>query len=80
MNITHLSQSATTSGGGISEVLRALSVAQSDAGDEPRVLSVEDDGEAIGPWPEGSPEFLNACHFPFLEIVIPNFLKHMVFL
>lgn len=71
MNITHLSQSATTSGGGISEVLRALSVAQSDAGDEPRVLSVEDDGEAIGPWPEGSPEFLNACHFPGM-ILLPD--------
>ena len=71
MNITHLSQSATTSGGGISEVLRALSMAQSDAGDGPLVLSVEDDGEAIGPWPEGSPEFLNACHFPGM-ILLPD--------
>ena len=46
-------------------------MAQQDAGDSPRVLSVEDDGEAIGPWPAGSPEFLSACHFPGM-IVLPD--------
>ena len=71
MNITHLTQSVSTSGGGISEVLRALSSAQKDAGDEPLVLSVEDAGEAIGPWPEGSPHFLNALHLPGM-IVLPD--------
>lgn len=71
MNATHLTQAVTTSGGGISEVLRALSSAQKDAGDSPKVLSIEDDGEAIGPWPEGSPEFLNACHLPGM-IVLPD--------
>jgi hypothetical protein len=64
MNFTHLTQAVSTSGGGISEVLRALSSAQKDAGDFPKVLSIEDDGEAIEPWPQGSPEFLAACHFP----------------
>ena len=71
MNCTHLTQAVSTSGGGISEVVRALSMAQQDAGDQPRVLSVEDDGEAIGPWPAGSPEFLSACHFPGM-IVLPD--------
>ena len=71
MIISHLTQSVSTSGGGISEVLRALSAAQKEAGDSPSVLSVEDDGEPIGPWPEGSPEFVNACHFPGM-IVLPD--------
>ena len=71
MNCTHLTQAVSTSGGGISEVVRALSMAQQDAGDQPRVLSVEDDGEAIAPWPTGSPEFLSACHFPGM-IVLPD--------
>ena len=71
MNCTHLTQAVSTSGGGISEVVRALSSAQRDAGDSPRVLSIEDDGEAIGPWPAGSPEFLSACHFPGM-IVLPD--------
>ena len=71
MNCTHLTQAVSTSGGGISEVVRALTMAQQDAGDQPRVLSVEDDGEAIGPWPAGSPEFLSACHFPGM-IVLPD--------
>ncbi|MDG1357791.1 MAG: glycosyltransferase [Akkermansiaceae bacterium] len=71
MNFTHLTQAVTTSGGGISEVLRALSSAQKDAGDSPKVLSIEDDGEAIEPWPEGSPEFLAACHFPGM-ILMPD--------
>ena len=71
MNCTHLTQAVSTSGGGISEVVRALTMAQAQAGDSPRVLSVEDDGEAIGPWPAGSPEFLSACHFPGM-IVLPD--------
>jgi glycosyltransferase involved in cell wall biosynthesis len=71
MNFTHLTQAVSTSGGGISEVLRALSSAQKDAGDSPKVLSIEDDGEAIEPWPEGSPEFLAACHFPGM-ILMPD--------
>lgn len=71
MNVTHLSQSVSTSGGGISEVLRALSSAQKEAGDSPSVLSVEDDGEAISPWPEGAPKFLSACHLPGM-IVLPD--------
>jgi len=71
MKVTHLTQAVSTSGGGISEVVRALSVAQQDTGDQPRVLSIEDDGEAIGPWPAGSPEFLSACHFPGM-IVLPD--------
>ena len=71
MKATHLTQAVSTSGGGISEVVRALSMAQQDAGDQPRVLSVEDDGEAIGPWPKESPEFLSACHFPGM-IVLPD--------
>ena len=71
MNFTHLTQAVSTSGGGISEVLRALSSAQKDAGDFPKVLSIEDDGEAIGPWPEGSPGFLAACHFPGM-ILMPD--------
>ena len=52
-------------------MVRALSIAQQDAGDQPRVLSVEDDGVAISPWPAGSPEFLSACHFPGM-IVLPD--------
>jgi glycosyltransferase involved in cell wall biosynthesis len=71
MKVTHLTQAVSTSGGGISEVLRALSSAQKDAGDSPKVLSIEDDGEAIEPWPEGSPEFLAACHFPGM-ILMPD--------
>ena len=71
MNCTHLTQAVSTSGGGISEVVRALTVAQVQAGDSPRVLSIEDDGEAIGPWPAGSPDFLSACHFPGM-IVLPD--------
>lgn len=71
MNFTHLTQAVSTSGGGISEVLRALSSAQKDAGDFPKVLSIEDDGEAIEPWPQGSPEFLAACHFPGM-ILMPD--------
>jgi glycosyltransferase involved in cell wall biosynthesis len=71
MKVTHLTQAASTSGGGISEVVRALSMAQQDAGDQLRILSVADDGEAIGPWPEGSPEFLGACHFPGM-ILLPD--------
>ena len=71
MNFTHLTQAVSTSGGGISEVLRALSSAQKDAGDSPKVLSIEDDGEAIEPWPQGSPEFLAACHFPGM-ILMPD--------
>ena len=71
MKVTHLTQAVSTSGGGISEVVRALSIAQQDAGDQPRVLSVEDDGVAISPWPAGSPEFLSACHFPGM-IVLPG--------
>ena len=71
MKFTHLTQAVSTSGGGISEVVRALSMAQQDAGDQPRVLSVEDDGEAIGPWPEGSPELLSAFHFPGM-ILLPD--------
>ena len=71
MNFTHLTQAVSTSGGGISEVVRALSMAQQDAGDQPRILSVEDDGEAIGPWPKRSPEFLSACHFPGM-ILLPD--------
>ena len=71
MKVTHLTQAVSTSGGGISEVVRALSMAQQDAGDQPRVLSVEDDGEAIGLWPKESPEFLSACHFPGM-IVLPD--------
>ena len=71
MNCTHLTQAVSTSGGGISEVVRALTMAQQDAGDQPRVLSVEDEGEAIGPWPAGSPEFLSACHFPGM-ILLPD--------
>jgi glycosyltransferase involved in cell wall biosynthesis len=71
MKVTHLTQAVSTSGGGISEVLRALSSAQKDAGDSPKVLSIEDDGEAIEPWPQGSPEFLAACHFPGM-ILMPD--------
>jgi glycosyltransferase involved in cell wall biosynthesis len=71
MKVTHLTQAVSTSGGGISEVLRALSSAQKDAGDSPMVLSIGDDGETIGPWPEGSPEFLAACHFPGM-ILMPD--------
>ena len=71
MNCTHLTQAVSTSGGGISEVVRALTMAQVQAGDSPRVLSIEDDGEAIGPWPAGSPDFLSACHFPGM-IVLPD--------
>ena len=71
MKVTHLTQAVSTSGGGISEVVRALSSAQRDAGDSPKVLSIEDDGEAIGPWPEGSPEFLATCHFPGM-ILMPD--------
>ena len=63
MNVTHLSQSVSTSGGGISEVLRALSSAQKEAGDSPSVLSVEDDGEAIGPWPAGSSRVFERLSF-----------------
>ena len=33
MNCTHLTQAVSTSGGGISEVVRALTMAQQDAGD-----------------------------------------------
>ena len=69
MHFTHLTQAVSTSGGGISEVVRALSMAQQDAGDEPRVLSVEDDGEAISPWPEGSPDFLSSCHLPGMIVL-----------
>ena len=38
MNFTHLTQAVSTSGGGISEVLRALSSAQKDAGDFPKMM------------------------------------------
>ena len=71
MKITHLTQSVSTAGGGISEVVRALSMAQQQAGDALKVLSVEDDGESIKPWPQGSPDFLNACHLPGM-IVLPD--------
>ncbi|MGB2560797.1 MAG: glycosyltransferase [Akkermansiaceae bacterium] len=71
MKITHLTQSVSTAGGGISEVVRALSMAQQQAGDALKVLSVEDDGESINPWPQGSPDFLSACHLPGM-IVLPD--------
>ena len=63
MKVTHLTQAVSTSGGGISEVVRALTMAQQDAGDQPRVLSVEDDGEAIGPWPAGSSRVFERLSF-----------------
>ena len=76
MKITHLTQSVSTAGGGISEAVRSLSMAQVQGGDTARVLSVQDGGEAIGPWPEGSPEFLAATHLPGM-IALPDLTQRL---
>ncbi|MFC7338112.1 glycosyltransferase [Haloferula chungangensis] len=64
MSIAHLSQSVSTQGGGISEVLRALASAQHAAGHEPHVVSVSDDGEALSPWPPDQPHLLKPRRLP----------------
>ncbi len=74
MKCAHLTQSVSTLGGGISEVVRALSKAQEEAGDEPKVLSVNDPGGAIGPWPAGALDLLDSRKFPGMQF-IPNLDK-----
>ncbi|BDS07654.1 poly(glycerol-phosphate) alpha-glucosyltransferase [Oceaniferula spumae] len=69
MNCLHLTQSVSTLGGGISEVVRALSFAQTDAGLSTKVLSVRDQGDPISPWPNGSPRLLESRKFPGMQVI-----------
>lgn len=60
MTVAHMSLSATTRGGGIPEVIRALTLALADQGYTSVTAALEDDGEALGPWLHGSPKLLPA--------------------
>lgn len=64
VRIAHLTQSVSTLGGGISEVVRALATAQQAAGDDPQVVSVADDGTPLASWPNGNPHLLVPRRLP----------------
>ena len=71
MKVTHLTQAVSTSGGGISEVVRALSMAQQDAGDHLAYYPWKMMVRRLARGRRGVPEFLSACHFPGM-IVLPD--------
>ena len=53
MKVDHLTGSVTNQGGGIPVALHALLGAQCEAGGLPRLLGWDDEGEAVGDWPDG---------------------------
>ena len=69
MDCVHLTQSISTLGGGISEVVRALSMSQEAVGCRATVMSIKDVGEAISPWPDGSPKLLDARKVPGMQLI-----------
>jgi poly(glycerol-phosphate) alpha-glucosyltransferase len=71
VNIAHLTQSVSTLGGGISEVIRALATAQHAAGDDPQVASVVDGGEPLISWPPGNPHLLIPRRLPGM-LLLPD--------
>lgn len=64
MRISHLSQSVSTLGGGISEAIRALAMAQESVGADVSVMSVRDAGGDLAPWPQGEPIWLRHQKLP----------------
>lgn len=66
MHVCHLTQSVSTHGGGISEAVRALAMAQSCGGTDVSVMSVRDGGRELAPWPKGSNIMLRSQRLPGL--------------
>lgn len=59
MEITHLTQSVTSLGGGLAEVVRALACEQDHLGIHSQVISVKDNGKSLSPWPASAPQVLS---------------------
>lgn len=70
IRVTHLSQSASTLGGGIPEAIRALMKAQSLAADQARMIAMVDEGEMTGEWVGGDPVLLPGQRLPGMTRVL----------
>lgn len=60
VKIDHLTGSVTNRGGGIPIALHALLGAQREVGGLPRLIGWDDDGEAVGDWPDGALQALRS--------------------
>ncbi|MCU0780388.1 MAG: glycosyltransferase [Akkermansiaceae bacterium] len=69
MHLVHLTQSASSLGGGIAEAVRALSVAVGPAAARVTVMSARDEGSRLDPWPPGCPVLLDGIRGPGMMIL-----------
>lgn len=64
-------------------MVRALAIAQIDAGHRPQIISVVDDGEALDSWPAGSPQLLvprrlpGMLHLPDLKATLDRYAPEL---